>query len=41
MTFSLGGAAPHIKSISEAKIAGRLAYEVIDAVPSVDPNVIG
>ena len=32
-SFSLGGAAPHIKSISEAKIAGKLAYEVIDAIP--------
>lgn len=40
-SFSLGGAAPHIKSISEAKIAGKLAYEVIDAIPNVDPNVKG
>ena len=40
-SFSLGGAAPHIKSITEAKIAGKMAYEVIDAVPNVDPNVPG
>lgn len=36
-SLDLGGAGPHIKSISEAKIAGKLAYDVIDAVPSVDP----
>jgi hypothetical protein len=40
-SFSLGGAAPHIKSITEAKIAGKMAYEVIDAVPNVNPNVPG
>lgn len=36
-SFNLGGASPHIKSISEAKIAGKLAYEMIDAVPDVNP----
>ena len=40
-SFSLGGAAPHIKSISEGRIAGKLAYDVIDAVPDVDPNAEG
>ena len=38
-SFNLGGAGPHIKSISEAKIAGKLAYDVIDAVPDVDPSI--
>jgi hypothetical protein len=37
-SFSLGGAAPHIKSISEGKIAAKMAYDVIDAVPDVNPN---
>lgn len=35
--FYLGGGGPHIKSISEAKIAGKFAYDVIDALPNVDP----
>ena len=35
-SFNLGGAIPHIKCISEAKIAGKLAYEIIDAVPDVN-----
>jgi len=38
-SYYLGGAGPHIKSISEAKIAGKLAYDVIDAVPDVDPQI--
>lgn len=35
--FYLGGAGPHIKSITEGKIAGKFAYDVIDAIPNVDP----
>lgn len=27
-----------MKSVSEATIAGKLAYDVIDHVPAVDPN---
>jgi hypothetical protein len=38
-SFYLGGAGPHIKSISEAKIAGKMAYDVIDAIPDVDPLI--
>jgi hypothetical protein len=38
-SFYLGGAGPHIKSISEAKIAGKMAYDVIDAIPDVNPLI--
>jgi hypothetical protein len=36
-SFNLGGAGPHIKSISEGKIAGKLAYDVMDHIPDVNP----
>jgi len=36
-SFNLGGAVPHIKSITEAKIAGKLAYDVMDHIPDVNP----
>ena len=36
-SINLAGAGPHIKSISESKIAGKMAYDVIDAIPDVDP----
>lgn len=39
--FYLGGAVPHIKSLNEAKIAGKMAYDVIDCMPKVDPNSHG
>jgi len=39
--FSLAGAGNHAKSVTEAKIAGKLAYDVIDHVPSIDPNASG
>jgi hypothetical protein len=29
---------PHMKAITEAGIAGKLAYDVIDHVPLVNPN---
>lgn len=29
---------PHYKAVSEGMIAGKLAYDVIDHVPKVDPN---
>lgn len=34
--FNLGGAVPHIKSLAEGRIAGKLAYKTIDNVPKVD-----
>lgn len=37
-SFNLGGAGPHIKSISEGKIAGKLAYDVMDHIPDVNPQ---
>jgi hypothetical protein len=39
--FNLGGAVPHLKALSEGRIAGRLAYDVIDKPPKVDPNKKG
>jgi len=32
---------PHVKAISEAKIAGKLAYDIIDYEPNVNPNKPG
>jgi hypothetical protein len=29
---------PHAKAISEGTIAGKLAYDVIDHEPAVNPN---
>jgi hypothetical protein len=31
--FYFGGIGPHIKAIAEAKVAGKLMFDVIDAVP--------
>lgn len=39
--FNVGGAVPHLKSLTEGRLAGRLAYNVIDQVPNVDPNKKG
>lgn len=40
-SFGLGGAMPFIKSVQEAKVGGRLAYNTIDHKPSIildEPN---
>lgn len=39
--FNVGGSIPHIKSLTEGRIAGQLAWNVMDAVPKVDPNSVG
>lgn len=39
--FNLGGAVPHLKALTEGRIAGKFAYDVIDNVPKVDPNQRG
>jgi ATP-binding cassette subfamily B (MDR/TAP) protein 1 len=39
--FNVGGAVPHLKSLTEGRLAGRLAYNVIEQVPNVDPNKKG
>ena len=39
--FNLGGATPHIKSLTEGRIAGKMAYDVIDKIAKVDPNKKG
>jgi len=36
--FQLAAIGPHIKAITEGKIGGKLAYDVIDHVPNVVPN---
>ena len=37
----LGGAGPHLKGIAEGRIAGRVAFEAIDAIPSIKVNEPG
>jgi len=39
--FYLGGVGPHLKAISEAQVAGRLAFNVIDRVPKVNARAAG
>lgn len=39
--MSLGMATPNIKAIAEGKVAGKMAYDIIDRVPKIkidDPN---
>lgn len=37
--FQITAIGPHLKSVTEGKIAGKLAFDVIDANPSVEPKV--
>lgn len=39
--FNVGGAVPHIKSLTEGRIAGKFAWDVMDKVPKVNPNERG
>jgi len=39
--MNLGGAVPHVKALTEGRLAGKLAFDVIDKVPRVDPNKEG
>jgi len=39
--FNLGGAVPHVKALTEGRIAGKLAFDTIDTTPKVDPNKKG
>ena len=39
--FSLGGLGAHVGAITDGKIGGRLAFEVIDQVPDVNLNAPG
>ena len=34
--FSLGLATPNFKALSEGRIAGKMAYDVIDRKPEID-----
>jgi len=40
-TTTLAGATPHIAAFSEGKVAGKLAFEVIDHVPTINVNEPG
>jgi hypothetical protein len=33
--FSIGMAAPNMKAITEGKVAGKQAFDIIDRVPSI------
>lgn len=39
--FNMGGMAPHVKSLTEGRIAGKFAWDIMDNVPKVDPNKKG
>lgn len=39
--FNLGGAVPHAKSLAEGRIAGKMAWKIMEVVPKVDPNAKG
>jgi hypothetical protein len=34
--FSVGLAAPNMKAVTEGKVAGKLAFEIIDRKPNID-----
>ena len=36
--FNFGGAGPHIASVAEGQIAGKLAFDVIDHEPEINPD---
>ena len=41
--FSLGLAAPNVQSLTEGRVAGKMAFDVIDRLPSIplnDPNAL-
>lgn len=40
-SFALGFAGNNVKEVTEARIAGRMAYETIDNQPDVDPRKSG
>jgi ATP-binding cassette subfamily B (MDR/TAP) protein 1 len=39
--FYLGGAGPHMKAVSEARVAGKLAFNVIDSKPKANAREVG
>jgi len=36
--FSLGLAAPNFKALTEGKVAGKMAYDIIDRIPEINSN---
>lgn len=39
--MNIGSMTPHIKSLTEGRLAGKLAWDVIFNKPKVDPNKKG
>lgn len=38
--FQITAIGPHVKAVTEGRIAGKLAFDVIDHVPVVNPNAL-
>jgi ABC-type multidrug transport system fused ATPase/permease subunit len=36
--FALGMAGPNFKAVSEGKVAGKMAFDIIDRKPAIPPN---
>ena len=36
--MQIGGCTPHIRAVSEGRVAGRIAFSAIDHVPSIKVN---
>lgn len=36
--FSVGMAIPNIKAITEGKVAGKMAFDIIDRIPKIDQD---
>jgi hypothetical protein len=36
--FSLGLAAPNMKALTEGRVAGKMAYDIIERVPEINPD---
>jgi hypothetical protein len=34
--FSMGMATPNIKAVTEGRVAGKMAFDIIDRVPDID-----
>jgi hypothetical protein len=34
--FSVGMATPNLKAVAEGKVAGKMAFEIIDRIPKIN-----
>jgi hypothetical protein len=39
--LQVGGCAPHLRAVSEGRVAGRMAFSAIDHIPSIKVNEDG